>query len=500
MKPINEAAVDQILNLIESKREAIVSDTAQLLSFKTISTTEEELTPDAREEFRKGFEFLKKISDHMGFYFRLLDERVGIIEMTASLKPTETIGVLLHIDVMPPGETEWKYGAFDGVVAEDKIWGRGAQDDKGPIIAMLYGLWAAREVAARNGISRACRLIIGTQEETGNWSDIHFYREQEGAPDFSIVPDAEFPIIIAEKGMVNIQISESWQERPTSGLISASLLSASAGIRANMVPDRATVVLEPLSDNTNRLLDIEMAKFRMKYTNTKIRVNTHDGKINIEFSGKPAHGSRPFEGHNAAVDALRFLDFIEMEPLQFLEFVSFAARAGEDVWGEVLGVFSEHDFVGKTTVCLGLMKIQEKTGFITFNIRNTSGVTVEMIENRIHGILQSLKEATGCAFEMKRVSSGTNPLFVDPKEFRRYIEPLQYAFRTITGKEPLLKAIGGTTFAKAFPCAVSFGPVLLEEEDEMAHQVNEHVSIQHQMRNTKIYALALWGLIASDKS
>ena len=500
MNPTKEATVSQILNLIESKRESIVSDTAQLLSFKTISSTEGELSADAREEFRKGFDFLRQISENMGFTFRLLDNCVGIIEMPASANPAETIGVLLHIDVMPPGETEWKYGAFDGVVAEGRIWGRGAQDDKGPIVAMLYAMWAAREAAAQNGIRRACRLIIGTQEETGNWSDIHYYKEHEGAPNFSLVPDAEFPIIIAEKGMVNIQISEAWDEKPTSTLIAASLVSATAGIRANMVPDRATLVLEPLSDSTRRLLNDEIAQFLQKYPETRLQVIDKDTTIVIEFSGKPAHGSRPFEGHNAAVDALRFIDWVEMEPLQFLEFISFSALAGEDIWGEALGVFSEHDFVGKTTVCLGLMKIEARGGFVTYNIRNTSGVTVDMIEKRINGVLESIKQATGCAFEMKRTSSGTNPLFVDPKEFKQYIEPLQYAYQTVTGKEPALKAIGGTTFAKAFPCAVSFGPVLMEEEQEMAHQVNEHVSIENQMRNTKIYALALWGLISTDKS
>ncbi|MCD6386284.1 hypothetical protein J7M23_10975, partial [Candidatus Sumerlaeota bacterium] len=342
-----------------------------------------------------------------------------------------------------------------------------------------------------------CRLIIGTQEETGDWSDIHFYKELEGVPEFSIVPDAEFPIINAEKGMVNIELSGDWAERPVSEKTASAFVSLISGERANMVPDRATLILKPLSSDTLPRLQQEIAKFQKLYPQAQIKIEDEKPDIRIEFSGTTAHGSRPFEGHNAGVDALRFVAFLEPEPPAFSRYIEFIRDAGESIWGDRLGIKSEHSFVGKTTSCLGLLRIDTNNGKATFNIRNTLGLSVKTVEERIRAVLNNLKKETGVEITLRRRSSGTEPLFVDPEAFRHYLEPLRFAYETVTGREASLKAIGGTTFAKSFPRAVSFGPVLLEEEAEMAHQTNEHVAIAHQLRNAKIYAIALWGLIST---
>lgn len=55
----------------------------------------------------------------------------------ASLPP---IILMAHQDVVPvnPGtEADWTHGPFGGVVADGYIWGRGAMDDKGSLIAIL---------------------------------------------------------------------------------------------------------------------------------------------------------------------------------------------------------------------------------------------------------------------------------------------------------------------------------------------------------------------------
>ena len=86
---------------------------------------------------------------------------------------------------------------------------------------------------------------------------------------------------------------------------------------------------------------------------------------------------------------------------------------------------------------------------------------------------------------------GRNPLFVDPEKNAFFISSLQEAYRVVTGREPELKAIGGTTFAKAYPNCVSYGPVDPAEEEELAHMTNENIKIAHQVRNVKIYAAAI---------
>ena len=47
---------------------------------------------------------------------------------------------MAHHDVVPvtPGtEGDWKHPPFDGVVADDAVWGRGSVDDKGSLVAIF---------------------------------------------------------------------------------------------------------------------------------------------------------------------------------------------------------------------------------------------------------------------------------------------------------------------------------------------------------------------------
>jgi len=69
---------------------------------------------------------------------------------------------------------------------------------------------------------------------------------------------------------------------------------------------------------------------------------------------------------------------------------------------------------------------------------------------------------------------------------------LRRAYQQVTGREARTQATGGTTYAKGFPRAVSFGPVDEDAgEPDMAHKSDEFVTRGALIRNAKIYAHAL---------
>ena len=82
------------------------------------------------------------------------------------------------------------------------MYGRGTIDDKGPVIASLY---AMKAVAEKMKIRKRVRLILGLNEEK-NWECINYYKQNEEAPTIGFSPDADFPGIYAEKGIINIKI------------------------------------------------------------------------------------------------------------------------------------------------------------------------------------------------------------------------------------------------------------------------------------------------------
>ena len=119
------------------------------------------------------------------------------VEKYAELKPD-----LVTMDITMPEGTGWTYPPFEGVVADDRVYGRGAIDDKGPTIAA----WMAMKLVKEAGIelSKRVRLIIGSDEESG-FRCVTRYFEKEEMPDLGFAPDADFPIINAEKGIANLK-------------------------------------------------------------------------------------------------------------------------------------------------------------------------------------------------------------------------------------------------------------------------------------------------------
>lgn len=81
----------------------------------------------------------------------------------ASQKP---VAFLAHMDVVPVeagSESGWTHPPFDGAVADGKVWGRGAVDDKGSIIALFEAI--ERLAAAGFRPSRDVYVLLGHDEE-----------------------------------------------------------------------------------------------------------------------------------------------------------------------------------------------------------------------------------------------------------------------------------------------------------------------------------------------
>ena len=80
----------------------------------------------------------------------------------ASLPPAL---LMAHQDVVPAGtDTDWTHPPFEGRIAEGYVWGRGALDDKGSLVALME----AAERLAGEGFAprRTVYLAFGHDEET----------------------------------------------------------------------------------------------------------------------------------------------------------------------------------------------------------------------------------------------------------------------------------------------------------------------------------------------
>ena len=479
----------RIEQLVEAHRDDIVAGLSALLKFRTVGGDPDVKAVEAfRSETARCLEFMEDLARRMGLDWRCYNNELAV----AALPYTGPFVALpVHVDVVPPGDG-WTHDPFGGELVDGVVWGRGCQDDKGPVIQCLWAIQILRELGAPLG--RGARLVVGTPAEFGDWPDIRKYPAHEPEPVYTIVSDATFPIVNGEKGMLNLQVVADipYDDEPLVG--GFRLRTAWAGERANIVPPKAELRFEGDDTSEASLLERELQGFLSKNPEARASLSSpedapHD--VVIVFEGRSAHGSTPLEGHNAAVDMLRFMSESGFVSDDEADMASFLYDAGNDTTGIELDVEGQHPVLGETTSNLGLLRWQAGSVEAVFNIRPTMGITAEACFAKASARLKEFAEETGFGIATDAVGSMLDPIYMDPAEHPEFINALKEAYTAVTGREATLHTIGGTTYSKAFPNAVCFGPLDPAEEEDLVHRVDERISVEHLLRNVKIYAHAL---------
>lgn len=428
----------------------VVRETARLLQFDSSLQEAEENCP-----FGKGaaecLQYFLSLANELGFETHNYDNYVGEVVFGEG----KEFAVLAHLDVVPAG-SGWKYPPFGGVINDDvsdggvhgeKIWGRGAMDDKTPAVVCLYALKKLKD----DGFvpARKIKLIVGCNEEAG-WKCIEHYNKVATMPEEGFTPDADFPVIYAEKGIAHVALSFPISDAPFSAL--------NAGERVNMVCADANALLyrkpaEALVGYVN-----PVAGTTLSYDNTTNVLSTH---------GKSAHGSTPDKGANALQALLAFLSNVN-EPCK---------RAYAVLFEDELGLKTMEDETGRLTFSPDLASFKNGVLTVTADIRFPA-------THRLEEVLEAFEKAN-IAYEVVNYQA---PLYNDPNG--ELITTLTNVYANVTGEKAAPVAIGGGTYARALRCGVAFGPEMPGEESTI-HQANEYVTFDRIRLMSAVYYEAL---------
>ncbi|MEG2812684.1 MAG: Sapep family Mn(2+)-dependent dipeptidase, partial [Clostridium sp.] len=168
---------------VEVLSNDLVESTRQIIRIQSVESSPKENMPFG-ENVQEALDYALNLSRNMGFKVVNLDNYVGYAEYGEG---EDYIAVLGHLDVVPEGDG-WNGNPYSGDLIDGVIYGRGAIDDKGPIMAALYGLKAIKDSGVK--LSKRVRVIFGTNEETG-CNDIPYYLEREKPPVMGFTPDAD---------------------------------------------------------------------------------------------------------------------------------------------------------------------------------------------------------------------------------------------------------------------------------------------------------------------
>lgn len=460
------------LNLIDLYENEIVSSTQEIISIKSVEDKPLPGMPFGEGPY-KSLEYILRLGESMGFIGKNLEGYAGHLDLGTG---EEVVGVLAHVDVVPEGEG-WSYPPFGGEIHNGNIYGRGTVDDKGPAIAVLYAMKALKESGVN--LNRKIRLIVGANEETG-WKCMEHYFKHEKAPDMAFTPDADFPVIHGEKGIIVFDLVFK-MNNPTDCDI--YLKSLKGGNAPNMVPDHAEALLQ-VKDLDKLKISIDNFNSNKDY---KILLTLEGDLVKIIAKGISAHGSTPEKGSNAISHLMNFLGYIfdgECSICRYIDFYN--KRIAFKHNGEGIGCGLEDDVSGKLNFNPGMIRVEDGNIVLTINVRYPIKTSAKEV---YEGIKENLKDTT---IQLVEGSSDSKPLYVPVDDF--LVEKLMNVYREQTGdvdSKPI--TIGGGTYARAMNNAVAFGPMFPGQKD-VAHQKDEYISIDHLMKITKIYAQALYEL------
>ncbi|SFB29918.1 dipeptidase PepV [Clostridium frigidicarnis] len=451
---------------IEELREEIIGSTQEILKIKSVEGEPKENMP-CGEEINKALLYALKLSEDLGFKTKNLDGYVGYAEYGEG---EDYIAVLGHLDLVPEGEG-WMYDPYAAEIHDGKLYGRGTADDKGPIIAALYGLKAIKDLGLK--MSRRVRIIFGTSEETGG-PDIEYYLKHEKPPVLGFTPDAEYPIIFAEKGIVRFTLDKKLNANSN-----IKVKYVKAGDRVNIVPDYCEALIEGMEFSA-----VEEKLNSFKTAETKVEIEKVDEGIKVKGFGTSAHGSTPEIGHNAIMELVKFLNYLNVGG-DMGELFSFLDKSiGLEVNGESFGVGFEDKPSGKLSFNVGIINITETEAKVRVDIRYP--VTLDK-NDVISNLEKKAKEIDGTVGDIQQ----QDPLYFSKDH--ELIVKLQKVYTEQTGKEATLLAIGGGTYAKEMPNIVAFGPTFPGEPD-VIHQPNEFIKVEDLILNAKIYGNAIYEL------
>ena len=257
---------------------------AQLCRWVEVPSVKGEATPGA--PFGKDVRRMLDVAmaDAKAFGYETRDFDGYACDITLPGESEEAIAVLGHLDVVPAGDN-WATPPFTATRVGDQIFARGTSDDKGPALAALYAMNAIK--AAGIPLKKSIRLILGCDEES-DWEDMAYYCAHTEMPEVGFSPDASFPIINTEKGMIHGFFTSKLAE---DGLQVKQLWT---GERVNVIPGESKALIAGGQEVADKVAAYA-EKTGLPYTAEV----TADG-VWVTAEGIPGHSAYP-EGRRNAI-------------------------------------------------------------------------------------------------------------------------------------------------------------------------------------------------------
>ena len=459
----------------------LISNLQDLINIPSVF--EESINP--KEPFgkntAKALDFTLSLGQKLGFRTKNIDGYCGYIEFGNG---PELIGIIGHLDVVPEGEN-WSYPPFGAEIVDNKIYGRGSIDDKGPVMASLYAMKAVMDYCNKNSITlnKRVRLILGLNEER-DWKCIEYYKTHEEIPSIGFSPDADFPCIYAEKGIISPFLTMDYSNYKNEDIVLINIDCNDNPL--NVVPKYCSCNIKVKNDvnvdDIEKLVQSLVSEYNFDILTEKIA----DNELKIVSNGIQSHAAHPDLGINAISRLIVILDrLFKNYNIVIPIFDLFTKYIGLDFNGQRLNI-NVPDESGELTLNVGNFYFKDDVLKIGFNLRVPINTSFDLIKNSFSLVCKDFDDVL-CEF-----TGIKDPLYVPKDSY--LVKTLCEIYNECTSSDVEPIAIGGATYARAFDNFVSFGANLPGQKD-ICHQTDEFISVNNLMVACEVYCYAIYRLL-----
>jgi succinyl-diaminopimelate desuccinylase len=394
------------------------------------------------------------------------------------------LGLIVHGDVQPVDDKQWTVPPFAGAVRSGVVTGRGAADDKGPLVQALLAMSTLRDEKR----SMTVRLLVGTDEESGS-SDMKAYLATHAPPALSLVLDSDFPVVVGEKAWDGLAVlpasDEQAEDKPW------KIAEVDAGLAPSIVPDLARVTLRWRSGEAKWAPLEQRLQAKTFDDGTALELKVRGKDLDVIMHGRAAHaGVSLSSGRNALVSLAHVLEG-ELPDSALADLIRFAGHV--DTKGMALGLEDQSaPGWGGYAVNVAMLKPDKRFGgrpALVINLRRPPPFTA--------GEARDWDFAQVKAFSPRLVPKefyfGDEPLVFDPEA--KIVKRLLADYAKATGEARPPAISGGGTYAKRVPNAIAFG-MWFPGKPYPGHGADEQISISDLQRGYDVLVLTLRDLIS----
>ena len=450
---MNNELLKNIDSFIENNRMAMYRDIARLVAIESVEGESAPGAPFGTGPAKALAEGLK-IAGELGLRTVDCEGKIGYASVGEGDRYLATI---THLDCVPTGDG-WASDPFTMREREGYIIGRGVMDDKGPSVLCLYAL----KYLLDNDVplNYEVRALLGVNEESG-MEDVQYYLKNYPAPAFCFSPDADFPLINGEKGITGGKIISKC------GL--ENVLNIKGGFAGNAVPDKAEAWVKATGLTSSKTVDAE----------------EKNGITHLTAHGIGGHASMPEGTVNAIYELVKYILANGIAGAEEEKYFRAVSRLHEATDGSAIGVQADDGLFKPLTIIGGTIGVENGHMVQTYDSRyptNTSGEKIASV----------MGEKVGDAAEVV-MGRDAVPFYMSLDN--PAVQLCISCYNEVTGENAEPYTIGGGTYARDFPNAVSFGPEHPERpQPDFAgpiHGVDEAASKEFLEEALKVYILTL---------